>query len=556
MLMAEYVVNELIKYGVTDAFGVPGGVILRFLYAMKEREPELVPHLSYHEQMAGFAACGYSQASGKLGVAYATRGPGFTNMITCIAEAFQESLPVLFITAHGSRPNRGMRFENNQEIDAVGMVSSITKYAVNVESVDEVSEVLRKAYFYAMNGRKGPVLLDFAASLWTKEIETMECNKEQTTDKNSDIEYILDIIKKQLEGSKRPVILIGDGIRHAIDKEKIYDIVERLKIPVISSRGAQDILSGSSFYFGYIGSHGVRYSNFILSKADLIIAIGNRLAFPIESESFAPIVKNTHLIRIDVDEKEFIRVIPDSDDFLIDARDILSLLDEKKYELDRNSDWYKICILIKDLLEDCDVAEPVKQLEKCVLNECSEVIYVCDIGNNEFWFARAFEKAGKPGTVLYSKAYGTLGSGLGRAIGAYYASGRMVYCIIGDQGFQYNIQELIYIKQWKLPIKVILLNNCISGMITDHEKSMFGEKFVHVSSDTGYMTPNFSEIIKGYGIRYTTDERVARKSNEPLVYEIKIDSNISLTPNLPKGNACQDMEPKIEHDLYEMINQL
>lgn len=562
MQVAEYIVGELIKYGVTDTFGIPGGVILRLLHAMKNREPEINPHLNYNEQMAGFAACGYAQVSGNLGVAYATRGPGITNMITCIAEAYQESLPVLFITAHGNRPDIDMRFGSDQELDVVSMVSGITKYAVNVNKVSEVECRLHEACEMAIKGRKGPVLLDFSSNLWNKEIEDIgkrPCgiNPIILDKRDDESDAALSIISKKLKTSKRPIILIGDGIRHAVSKEKLHSLAAKIQIPILSSRGAQDLLSGSLYYYGYIGSHGTRYSNFILSKADLIIAIGNRLAFPVTSESFSPIMKNADIIRMDIDEKEFNREIPTAVTYKIDARLILEKLQQYNHLSLNTHDWIVTCNILKQNLDKYDCSEPVQKLENFVERLGSGKIYVCDVGNNEFWFARAFEKVGKKGTVLYSKSYGTLGVALGRAIGVYYATKENIICVMGDQGFQYNIQELQYIVGWNLPIKIVVLNNKISGMILDHEKKIFGNDLFHVNEGNGYSTPNYQKIVLGYGMEYTTDIMTATDSSKKQIfYEISISQEIGLTPNLPKGNACQNMEPLIDRDKYNYLDQL
>lgn len=558
MQVADYVVDELIKYGVTDAFGIPGGVILKLLYAMKQRESELSPHLNYHEQMAGFAACGFAQASGKLCVAYATRGPGIANMLTCILEAFQESLPVLFITAHSSLQQIDMRFENDQEFDVVQCVSKFTKYAASIDSTNELYHALHEACEVAINGRKGPVLLDFSSLLWDQEIESIRFDGDHKYTEDEELsDLALKVITDEITISRRPIILIGDGIRHALETGHLYHLAEKLKVPILSSRGAQDLLSGSPYYFGYIGSHGIRYSNFILSKADLIISIGNRLAFPVSSASFSPIVTSAKVIRLDIDKKEFNRKIPDVKSYKVDAHILLNKLLKINYCIKDLGDWVKICNQLKIELTSEDCTKPVQILESFIKKQEPSSIYVCDIGNNEFWFARAFEKVGKSGMVLYSKTFGTLGAGLGRAIGAYYASGKDIVCIIGDQGFQYNVQELQYISKWKIPIKIIILNNCISGMISDHEKRMFGNKLFHVNSENGYYVSNFEKIAKAYEIDYTTDESVAiKKINKQLIYEIRLNIDEVLTPSLSKGMPCQDMEPLIPREKFNYLNKL
>lgn len=555
--VADYITDVLIKFGVTDTFGVPGGVILKLLYAMEKKAPKLTPHLNYNEQMAGFSACGYAQARRRLGVAYATMGPGITNMLTCMAEAYQESLSVLFITAHGNRHKTGRRFDENQELDLVNSVSSFTKFAANVETVEDVVESLNTACSVAVKGRRGPVFLDFHYALFDQDIEkAIEGIERYNYDAEEEKSFQL---IKEIEGAmlkaKRPVFLIGDGLRQASDISDAVCKLESFGIPIISSRAAQDIAASSELYFGYIGSHGTRYGNFILSKADLIIAIGNRLAFPMKSESFAPIVNNALIIRLDIDNEELERKFPNEINFNVNLCDFFETLQRNNPKAERKKEWVRICNVLKRELENCDISEPVSKLIGFLEKQKSEAVYVCDIGNNEFWFARAYEKVKPKGQILYSKAFGTLGASIGRAIGAYYATRKKVICIIGDQGFQYNLQELQYIAYWKLPIQVVLLNNAASGMIADHEKKLFGDNLIHVTKGTGYGTPDFKRIVEAYNILFTSDV-TDDKLELPSVIEIAFDEAIELTPNLPKGSVCQNMFPPIRQELYDTLEQM
>ena len=558
MIVADYIVERLIEYEVTDTFGIPGGVILRLLYSMEKYKPKIVPHLNYHEQMAGFAACGYAQMSGKLGVAYATRGPGITNMVTCIAEAYQEALPVLFITAHASSTETGkIRFEYNQELDIVNTVSDFVKYGAKIDKLDDLQVCVNNALLSAMDGRKGPVILDVASNLFEKELIVKENNNEVRMDEKTyqSCDYIFSKMQKLLNSAERPIILIGDGVRGTASQIELIALADKLKIPIVSSRASQDLVVSSKYYFGYIGSHGTRYSNFILIKADLIIAVGNRLAFPAKSKSYASIVENKTIIRIDIDKNEFYRKMDKVINFHIDAKKLimhLSFVKKLNYNFE---DWVITCNVLKNKLNKCDMLETTKKICSFIEKQQDNSTYVCDVGNNEFLFARAFEYMQKINQVLYTKSYGTLGVAIGRAIGAYYASRKDIVCIIGDQGFQYNIQELNYIQKWKLPIKIILLNNCKSGMIMDHEYGICGNKLIHVDHESGYFVPDFENIVNSYGIEYTDDEQVATKKRT-IVFEIKSDKTERLIPTLPKGNLPQDMEPKLDKELYEFLEHL
>jgi len=566
MTVADYITDYLIKKGVTDVFGIPGGSILEFVYAIEKRNPEITPHLNYHEQMAGFAACGYAQSRKGLGAAYAARGPGITNMITCMAEAYQESIPVLFITAYGNRSKRSMRCEFGQEIDIVESVSSFSKYAASVDTIDDVRKHLEMACHMATDQRKGPVFLDFSSKLFGMEL-TEERPEAKEMEENSAqsspvIHRAVETIKNNLLRSERPVILIGDGIRQADCIEAARTCFAGLNVPVVSSRAAQDIVCNLSIYYGYIGSHASRYSNFILSKADLIIVIGNSLSFPVNSESFGPIIRKTKMIRVDIDAMEFQREFSQIENFCADIRDFIPEFTAEDYRFKDNYGWIDICDRLKRSLNDFDLSEPVVKLSEYLKNQSKETIYVCDVGNNEFWFSRAFEFVRPAGQVLYSKMFGALGSAVGRAIGAYYAVKKKVVCVVGDQGFQYNIQELQYISYWKLPITIILLNNRCSGMIRDQERKKF-KKYLHTTTDTGYDIPDFKKVIEGYGIKFVREAALSRSDREdiaiynaPLVYEITFDKELELEPKLPAGSPCQRMYPQIDEELYRYLDKL
>jgi acetolactate synthase-1/2/3 large subunit len=566
MTVADYVTDYLIRCGVTDAFGVPGGVVLKLVYAMENRKLEMTPHLNYHEQMAGFSACGYAQAKRGLGVAYATRGPGIANMITCMIEAYQESIPVLFITAHSNRAEKTMRCEYDQEIDMVENVKKFTKYAVSIDSVNDVQKHVKIACHEAMDKRKGPVFLDFSTRLFGEniDIDTSDIYDIQGNDsiEIGDISDAIECIKDNLSKYKRPVILLGDGIRQADCIEITRKWLSSLNVPVISSRAAQDIVCNMDMYYGYIGSHGNRYTNFILSKADLIITIGNRLSFPINSESFKRVIDKAKILRFDIDRMEFQREFPQSVNFCIDIKVFIEAMMSRGCRFDDVNGWIAVCNKIKSSLNHYDLQDPVTKIAEYLSQNSKEATYICDVGNNEFWFSRAFEYIRPAGQVLYSKTFGTLGSALGRAIGAYYATRYNIVCVVGDQGFQYNIQELQYIAYWNLPITIILLNNMCSAMIRDHEKKIFS-KYLHVTTETGYSVPNFRKIVEGYGIKFINASDVMDSElidsincDYPFVYEITFSEDIQLEPNLPKGNPCQRMVPLIDEDLYEYLDKL
>lgn len=564
MKVADYLVDYLIRQGVTDAFGIPGGVILDLLYAMDARMEELTPHLCFHEQGAACAAVGYAQAKKKLGVAYATRGPGFTNMITTIADAYYDSVPLMIITAHSvSKQINEMRIEFDQELNPISMVADITKYAVRVDSEFELQKQLNRAYHEATSGRMGPVVLDILSSIFSKDItinlqiETEICTSEQTRDINTVVENILSSIQQ----SKRPVFLIGDGIKQVGMSEMLYTFISESEIPVISSRAAHDIACGLPNYYGFVGSHGTRFANFVLCKADLLIALGNRMSFPVNSESFGPIFNTIRTIRIDIDTSEFLREIPNTDCYSADLKELIPLLCQKKVQCAGLIDWIKVCSEIRANLWDCDQEPHIKYLMEYLEKDNNSSIVTCDVGNHEFWVSHAAVYAKIKKEFLYSKSFGMLGCSIPKAIGAYYATKKPVLCITGDQGMQMNIQELQYIAMHNIPICVFVINNHASGMIRSREIDKGKTYLLHTTQNSGYGVPNLGKLAELYGLKYyrcNKNKYVDNTfySNLPALIEMEVDDTIGLNPSLPRGKECWDMIPSCEKSILEKIMQL
>lgn len=558
MNVAEYVVDVLIKNEVTDAFGIPGGVILDLLYAMEDRKQSLCPHLNYNEQASGFAASGYAQVKDSIGVAYATRGPGFTNLVTAMADAYQESIPVVFITSHAAiTKNCEIRTEYDQEIDTRRIADSICKGVYRIDELEGCEKVIENACKEANSGRKGPVLLDIASSLWKKEIAP-EQRKNMIELHQSNFyvnENIQEQLKEMLIPAKRPVILIGEGVRKSNTIDIVKDFSEHCNIPIISSRCSEDILAGFENYYGYIGSHGIRYANFILSKADFILALGNRMSFPIESKSFSMIFKRANCLRVEIDEAELNRVIPNTVNMCMDLNVFWGHIDYRKFP-HKDKGWLDVCNILRDKLYACDVDLPIEKLGNWMKNLNGRISMVCDVGNNEFWVSRAYVYSGVKNRILYSRAFGTLGNALPKAIGVYYATRCPVVCFTGDQGMQMNIQELQYIAKFKIPILIVLINNTVSGMIRTHENMKYGDRYIHTEKENGYGVPDFKKIASAYGILYEKQLKRFQNIDQPMIMEYQISKQYDLELKLPKGNECQNMAPALAAGEYEYFNQL
>ena len=365
-----------------------------------------------------------------------------------------------------------------------------------------------------------------------------------------------DYIIEKLKASHRPIFLIGDGIHQSRAESKMRELSEKLNIPVISSRCSEDVMPISGMYFGYIGSHGIRYANFILSKADLIIALGNRLAFPLNSDSFKPIYENAEIIRIEYDESEAGRHIPNCKCFIENVQDTLNELSDRSISYIEPNKWIAVCNRLKKELFEADINPPTRILSEAFQSISNDVTIVNDVGNNEFWSSRAYINTGISNRTLYSKCFGALGCSLGKSIGAYYASQSPVLCITGDQGLQLNSQELQFIGMHKLPIAILLMNNDSSGMIRSRENQRYG-RFVHTTPNSGYGTPDFKKLAEAYGIeyiKYTTG--VFEKIDRPILVEVIIDEEIGLEPNLPRGNRCCELVPELNKTLFDVLDKL
>lgn len=553
MTIAALLVDSLIQHRVTDIFGIPGGVILDFLYAQNKRCKEIQSHLLFNEQDAAYAAVGYAQSCQRLGVAFATKGPGILNMTTTITDAYHDSIPLLIVTSHSvPYSSSRLRVVENQEINLQRIFKSITKKVVTIEDELFAKDMIDDAINITMENRQGPVIIDVYSKLWTRELKS----------EHYSIDTTINAIEEYFNKALRPVIMVGDGVRQAEMGDVICAVAEKYSIPVLSSRGSQDILSGSNMYFGYIGSHGVRYANIILSKADVVLSLGNRLDFPRNSSSFGNIFSEKKLIRIDIDKNEFNRKVPNSFDCVADLRKFRDFF-SKRWVPSIPEEWIKVCEFVRRTLWDCDTDEPVDSIANLMKRLSFAKIIVSDVGNNEFWVSRAYVYAKMVHKVMYSRSFGVLGNSLGKAIGAYYSVREPVLCFCGDQGIQYNLSELQFIGSNNLPIWVIIINNHASGMIKTRQKQKYGGQYLLTTETTGYSVVDFAKVANTYGIAYhqvSIGEILPEIKKDdymmPHIIELVVPSEIELQPYLPIGNEIYDMAPSIDSITLKKIISL
>ena len=560
MKASDFVVEFLISKGITDAFGYPGGMVTQLMDSFGKYSDKISAHVTYHEQGAAFAACGYAQTSGKPGVAYATSGPGATNLITGICDAYFDSIPTIFLTGQvNSNEAKGkyeVRQRGFQETDIISIVKPVTKYAVYVDKAENLQRELEKAYHIAMSGRRGPVLLDIPMNIFRADIQPFEEKYTEEIEEQGKSVAIPEFLSNALHISSSPVFLIGAGVKSSGYEEEIQQEIKRIGVPAISSMIAFDVMRDYPYYYGFLGAYGTRTANFIAAKSDLIISIGTRMDIRqvgAKRERFAPDAK---IIRFDIDEGELTyRVHKDEIQIHADMKAIVEALSQSNCE--KHDVWISICEEIRKLLSGVDDNSTSRLIESVSKTIPDDAIITTDVGQNQVWVAQSF-KVKPHQKVLFSGGHGAMGYSLPAAIGAYYGSGKKpVYCFTGDGGLQMNIQELQFIVREQIPIKIIVLNNNALGMIRHFQEMYFDSRYVQTKPEGGYSAPDFSRIAEAYGIKShrLEAENVVKInwSEGPELTEYMIRENTYVTPKLEFGKPNQDQEPLIDRKLYTRI---
>ena len=576
MKVSDYIVEYLIGKGITDVFGYPGGMVTHLMDSFSKYQDKIAAHVTYHEQGAAFAACGYAQSSGKPGVAYATSGPGATNLITGICDAFFDSIPTVFITGQvntfESRGQYEVRQRGFQETDIVSMVTPVTKYAQYVESADKIRFYLDKAFYEATTGRMGPVLLDIPMNVFRAEIDidTLygEEEKEDTSVVQENIQQkVTDIektLRKALYQASRPCCLVGNGVKITKEQKKVLDFCHKFKIPVVTSMIAFDVVSDDPYNYGFIGAYGDRSANFIVAKSDLVIAIGSRMdvrQVGAKRENFAP---DAVILRFDVDEGELAySVHRDEVKICAGMQEIIQAIDKltKSASFDFEN-WLHVCDEIKSELKEADRSATGQLVRRISKSFPERAIITTDVGQNQVWVAQSVQlKSGQQ--VLFSGGHGAMGYSLPAAIGAYYASGETVVCITGDGGLQMNIQELQFIARERLPIKIVVLNNDALGMIRHFQEMYFDGNYYQTKPAGGYTAPDFAKVARAYDISSLQwkmgeipDTIPEFGDKDPLLVEILIEENTYVFPKLEFGKPNQDQEPLLDRKLYDRLMNL
>lgn len=571
MTVADYFIEFFIENGVTDVFGYQGGMIAYLFDSMGKRRESIRYHSCSTEQGAALAACGYAQASGKMGVVLSTSGPGFTNLLTGIGNAWFDSVPMLCIAGQvntkDKRRSLSVRQLGFQEIQAPVMAESITKRTYEIDDDTDIAQCLQEAWHIAMDGRKGPVFLELPINI---------CRNEISADKTMQVSSAQDVIPvekmpfylSELEKAEKPLIIAGAGINQSGLRDEFRELVEYLKVPVITTLPGIDLLPTDSPYrVGYLGGTARREAGIALAAADFVLALGTRLCpkqIGYQPEMFAPRAK---LFRVDIDETELERRLKqDEVQIRINLGDFLNTALESLREGQKvgdYSEWVVSCNEMKKLLADCDVTYGNRVVRRLTELLPDEVNVTLDVGNNMIYGAQS-SVIKEHTRIFVSGGFGAMGYSLPAAIGTTLGNMRPTCVISGDGGMQMNIQELNMISKKKLPIKIFVLNNRALGHILLFQKVYLNERYCATEESNGdYFSCDFARIAEAYGIRgyKIKDENdidnyeSVLKDDFPALFELEY-QDCSLLPNIHGGCDCLTSGPHLDDLVVRQIREL
>lgn len=586
MKVSDYIIEFLVEKKIDKAFHYIGKNVHLCDSIDKNKSIENV--FTLHEQSAGFAAEAYARVTGKTGVASTTSGPGATNLVTAIGSCFFDSVPTMFITgqvntyecknATECEHNAPVRQIGFQETDIVSIVKPITKYAVLIDDLHNLRYELEKAYFFSQEGRKGPVLIDLPLNLtyrdYSPENEKSFYDSE-TFKKASEEKYISDeTIEKAVEliaNSCRPVILIGGGARISDVESELMKVLDKTNIPIVYSLMGKDLIKTDYKYnLGFIGAYGNRCANLTVANSDLLIILGSRLDARQTGRDGGTFAREAKIIQVDLDEHEMDRRI--KVDLLIhaDVKNFINKLNTKNINVEIES-WLKKVLSYKERYSSLYTIDKKEKIPNKIIDHISKHLktddIICvDVGINQMWAAQSLEIREEQ-RVLFSGGMGAMGFALPAAIGATLATGRRAIVIVGDGGFQINIQELEIIKRRQLPIKIFIMNNALLGMVSLMQNTHLDKNLIGTKDD--YSVPNFKNIGNAYGIKsheashpkeiYELITLILNNDNSEII-DIQLDESKDLVePTIAVGRPMEDMLPflsRAELEEHMIVKQL
>lgn len=544
---SQIVLEVLKEQGVDTIFGYPGGTILNIFDELYKYGDTFNHILTAHEQAAAHAADGYARATGKVGVCFATSGPGCTNLVTGIATAYMDSVPVVAITCNYA--TSGLGRDSFQEVDICGITMPITKHNFQVEKVEDLADIIRRAFKIAQTGRKGPVLIDIPKDITAASCEYTKQDKVVPEKAKLPKESCFKRAVELLNNAKKPVIYCGGGSVSSNVGQELIKFAEKIDCPVVSSlMGLGAFPYNHPLHLGLIGMHGHFECNKAAHDCDVLIVCGARFSDRVAGNraKFAP---NAEILHIDIDAAEMDKNIMSNYHLRGDLAEIIPKLTEAVNKQD-HSEWRAE---IKGFsrpfkqLQIGDYVNPQTLIEKIDAKTAEDTIVVTDVGQHQLWAAQ-FYKYNMPRTLLSSGGLGTMGYSMGAAIGGQVGCpDKTVVMFAGDGGFHMNLAELCTMKSYNIPVKMFIMNNTVLGMVRQWQKLFYDNRFSDTDPNRATDFVKVAEAFGVKGLRINTNDEIdsvldeAFSYNGPVLVDCRISKDSNVLPMIPPGGAHTDI---------------
>lgn len=547
---SQIVLEVLKEQGVDTIFGYPGGTILNIFDELYKQGDAFNHILTAHEQGAAHAADGYARATGKVGVCFATSGPGATNLVTGIATAYMDSVPVVAITCNFSTDGLGR--DSFQEVDITGITMPITKHNFMVKDVNDLADTIRRAFRIAQSGRKGPVLIDIPKDITALKCEFTPMPKVESTPAKLPKQSCFDRAVELIRNAKKPLIYVGGGAISSNVGEDFITFAEKIDAPVVSSlMGLGAFPHDHPLHVGLIGMHGHFESNKAAHDCDVLITCGARFSDRVAGnrKKFAP---NAEILHIDIDAAEMDKNLVSNYHLRGDLKDVIPMLTRAIEQLD-HSDWKNEINSFRrpfEQLQIGDYVNPQTLIEKIDDATDDDAIVVTDVGQHQLWAAQYY-KFNQPRTLLSSGGLGTMGYSMGAAFGAQVGCPKkQVIMFAGDGGFHMNLSELSTMASYDIPVKMFIMNNTVLGMVRQWQKLFYENRFADTDP---HRKTDFVAVAEAFGVkgmRINTNDDIdsvlkeTLEYNGPVLVDCRINPDSNVLPMIPPGGAHTDIIEK------------
>ena len=552
---SEILIECLKEQGVDTVFGYPGGAILNVYDELYKHSDEITHILTSHEQGAAHAADGYARATGKVGVCFATSGPGATNLVTGIATAYMDSIPIVAITCNVGVSLLGK--DSFQEIDIAGVTMPITKHNYIVKDVNNLADTIRKSFAIAKKGRPGPVLIDIPKDVTANKAEYIRKVIEPAVPSREIDESEISEALKLITESKKPYIFVGGGAILSDASEELYTFVKKVDAPVTDSLMGKGAFPGTDpLYTGMLGMHGTKTSNYGVSECDLLVVVGARFSDRVtgNAKKFA---SNAKILQFDIDPAEMDKNVLITQGVTGDIRTVLHILNGK-LEQQEHKAWIEKIMEYKErypLAYHPEILTGPYVVEEIYRQTKGDAIVVTEVGQHQMWAAQ-FYRYTRPRTLLTSGGLGTMGYGLGAALGAKTGMpDKVVVNIAGDGCFRMNMNEIATAVRHNIPVIQVVINNHVLGMVRQWQNLFYGQRYSATVLNDAVDFVKFAEAMGAEGIRATTQEEFqtalarALTLGKPVVIDCQINPDDKVWPMVAPGKAISEVFD--EKDLEE-----